>query len=330
MTSNHFISIVFVSALSLLTSGHLVAQDVIVIEREDGKQTKRTGVIVDWQGAKISLASGERTRTIDVADVKQINTQWPDQLAVARKQINENDLTSAIASLNDAKTNEERGWVKAIIGSELLQTHNGIENHKASIREFVQLYAADKSTRFFHLIPLAWSIGEQNIPPQTELSRWLTNDNDVLRLIGASWLLSRGSNSDAISELEKLTNSHDPRIAQLALAQLWRTRLLSANQTDIDRWKRQLEKIQPELRAGPLAVLAQAQNRSGNKQQAQINLMKIRILHKENKLLSAYSLYLCGNIMADLNQTDRAKAIWNELVSEFPSSQYAKLAGNKM
>ena len=88
--------------------------------------------------------------------------------------------------------------------------------------------------------------------------------------------------------------------------------------------------MNPDLLAGPLVVLAQAQNRVDQKKLAQINLMKVRILHDDKKTLAAFALYLCGNIMSKSQQNDQAAAVWQELVREFPASQFAALAGNKL
>ena len=314
----------------LVAAGSLGAQDVIVIKIDGGKVTKRTGAIVDWQGSKITLENGGRSRTIDSSAVQQIKTQWPPELATARKLVKQKDFAAAIESFEKAKSSESRSWVKSIIAAESIQAFDSIENHARSVREFLRIYVADPQTRFFRRIPLAWSVGERNVPARADLQKWLTNDNPALRLIASSWLLGRGNDSDAIAALEQLTAQKDKRIAQLALAQLWRPRLVSATQNDVDRWQRQIEKIEPDLLAGPLVVLAQAQHRVGKKELAQINLMKVRILHNDKKTLAAYALYQCGNMMSESQQPDRAAAMWRELVNDFPSSQFAALAGNKM
>ena len=315
----------------LLSADHLAAQDAVVIRRADGRETKRTGKIVEWTGTRIQLENDSgRTRSIDVSDVKRIDTRWPEELLAARELVAKHDYAGAAASYQQASKSESRGWVKAIIGAELLQVFDLSENHRQAIVEFLKLYVADGSTRFFDLIPLAWSIEEQNIPSEVELKRWLTNDNAVLRLMSASWLLSRGNNQSAVAELEKLSTNGDKRIAQLALTQLWRTRLLAASEADVERWETQIQRLQPELRAGPLILLAAAQNRNGQSRAAQVNLLKARILHPQKKLLAAYALYLCGNIMSDSKQSDRAQSVWRELITNFPTSQYAALAGNKL
>lgn len=327
----HVSSTLFLKIATLaLLAGHADAQDVVVIELENGKETKRRGVIVDWQGSKISIENAGRTRTIDMATVKQLNTTWPDALATARDFAAKNQFAEAAKEFQRAKSSETRSWVKTMIAAELLQVFDAAENHALAIREFLPIHVADAESRFFGLIPLAWSVGERNVPPIAQLKNWLANDNPVLRLIAASWLLGRGPDRPAVSALEDLTSNADTRLAQLALAQLWRKRMLSATATDVQRWQQQMERIEPQLRAGPLIVLAQAQNRTGQTELAQINLMKVRILHEDKKTLSAFALYLCGNIMSELRQTDRARTVWRELSRDFPNSQFAALAGNKM
>ena len=78
------------------------------------------------------------------------------------------------------------------------------------------------------------------------------------------------------------------------------------------------------LRAGPYYVLAAAQARLNQKQQAAINLMRIPILFPEQEALSAASLYKCAKLMHNDGQSDEAKMLWTELLQDHPESVWAK------
>lgn len=300
-------------------------QDTVVFKR-NGKSTRRTGTIVDWQGNKISMQTGSRTRTIDATHVIEIQSQWPPTLLAARESVKSHNYEHAVKQYKQTNASENRSWVQAIVSAELIQIYDATENPALAAVEFLKLYNSDPQTRFFDLIPLTWSTGPLKLPSSQQSQQWIGSSNPVEKLVGASFLLSTNSSDAVVDELERLAENADRRIAQLATAQLWRTRKSLATPVDLDRWQRQLKNILPELRAGPLVVLSDVQKRLGELEKAQINFLKIPIVHSRNKSLSAYALFQCGKIMEDNGARDKAESIWRELINVHPSSQYAELA----
>ncbi len=328
--------------VSFLVPNFVVAfQDTVVVRSNDGNGNKvRKGQITDWIGNKISLLANDRTRTIDIDSVVDVQTRWPSELTQARELISRNQYREAIASYESALSAESREWVKQIVLSELIQTLDAVESPQQTTRKFLQLYQLDKQTRFFHLIPLPWSASGLKSPAESETAKWMAAKNSLLRLLGASWQLSGTKRGQAVEVLEQLASDTDTRIAQLATAQLWRTRVLSAAPQDIERWQIQIENIDSKLRAGPLLLLAEAQQRNGMKEKAQLSLLKVPILHPEKKSLAAFALFRCGSIREDNNgdtnsqparpANGKAAAIWRELIRDHPTSQYAELARGKL
>lgn len=303
-----------------------LGQDILVIKR-DGQTTKRSGTIVDWQGKKISILTGSRTRSINSDDVVELLTVWPDELITARKSVQSKDYNTAIRQFTLALSDEKRSWVKVIILSEQIQALDAVENLSLAAVQFLKLIELDPNSRFFNLIPLSWSVGEIKPPTNEQCKTWLASDNPVALLTGASWQLQY--NSQAVDVLESLANYGDKRIAQLATAQLWRKRQSSATETDLQRWSQQMVRLPVELQAGPLIVLADVQKKLGASEQAQINLLKLPILYPQKKSLSAFALFRCGTIMDDSGTHERAVGIWRELIRDFPTSQFAEFAKGK-
>ncbi len=324
-----WVSVAIACSFGISDLNSVDAQDVLVIRRPDGRTTKRTGEIIRWQGSSITIFNGSRERTIDQNDVLELQTNWPIPLEAARHAVANRQFPRAIKSFREAIQVENREWVQAMIKSELIEVFDALENPAAAAKLFLQIYDADSQTRFFPLIPLSWSIGELKPPSSVQSNQWMKSKNPAVQLIGASWQLSVNQNQ-AVAVLESLAVDLDKRIAQLATAQLWRTRSQSATKVDVDRWSRQLNRIEPTLRSGPLVVLGMAQKRLDQHDQAKINLLKVPILFPQKKSLCAFALFQCGTIMDDGKHRDQAVSVWRELIQDFPTSQYAEFARGKL
>ena len=124
------------------------AEDVIILKR-DGRITKRTGQIVDWQGKRISIVLGSRTRSVNSDDVIELQTKWPSELVEARKSVRANNFPNAIRQFEFALANEKREWVKAIVLAEQIQALDAVENVASAADKFLRLYRLDPDTRFF-------------------------------------------------------------------------------------------------------------------------------------------------------------------------------------
>ena len=273
----------FLGVLIFLTvfPASALAEDVVILKR-DGRTTKRVGKIVDWQGKRISIATGSRTQTVNSDEVIELQTQWPEALIEARQTMLAKDFNLAIRQFITAMAKEQRSWVQTIILAEQIQALDAIENLALASEQFLKLYSLDPNSRFFNLIPLSWSIGENKPPSKAQCEKWLASKNPVALLLGASWQLQ--TNSRAVDVMESLTSHQDKRIAQLAVTQLWRMRQSSATPVDLERWNRQMVKIPVDLQAGPLIVLASVQKKLGAGEKAQINLLKLPILYPQKKI----------------------------------------------
>jgi len=82
---------------------------------------------------------------------------------------------------------------------------------------------------------------------------WLDSDQTALQLLGAGWSLTTEKNQQkrAAETLDQLAGDLDPRIRNLATAQLWRLRTrLSPKQ--IKQWERIVAGMESENRAGAM------------------------------------------------------------------------------
>ena len=306
-----------------------IGQDVVVLKSDDGKMTKRNGIIVDWKGNELSLKTRTRTRQIDAQRILDINTNWPAELLTARKLMQQGKFRQALPELKRASENESRPWVLQIISAERVQCLDATDQTDEALLEFLRLYKQDSQTRFFELIPLPWLLAKP-YPAEARFGRkLLESKNALLALISSSLMLVGSHRDEARQRLEQLATDSDSRIAQLATTQLWRDEWLQANDQTLQRWSRQITSLPAGLRAGPLVVLAQAYDRTGDPDSAMINFMKLPILHPEKKSLSALALFRSSEILQDRGQKKLAASLRQELLRNYPTSQFAERARQK-
>lgn len=294
-----------------------------VITRKPGaeKTVKRRGRIVDWRGGALTLEFNGRQREIDNAEIVQLQTAWGDSYQAGQSELRQGRTKLAIEQFGYAIEKETRPWARRIIRSHLVEAYLAVEQPEDAVKQFLEIVAEDPQTRFLHLAPLPWAGSGNALVQQAE--KWIEARQQVVQLIGASWLLAGPKRSQAIKQLEELSRDIDPGVRSLAIAQLWRTRAsVSAKQTEV--WGSLVEKMPRQLRAGPLLVLADAQSKCQKTDQALLNLMRIPILYPEHRSLSAVALYRCASLLNNKGQAKESKAILHELTTKYPETLWAQ------
>lgn len=298
--------------------------DVVVTRRKNSEQTlNRKGTIVQWKGMSLTISSDGIEREIDNDQIIEIQTNWSDEYRSGLAETNAGKTQIAIVKFQEALKIESRPWAQRIIRAKLVDTLQSIEKHASAVDQFLQIVREDPQTRFLHLAPLPWT-GSSNSLDQFAV-QWIESRDSVTQLIGASWLLGGTERDRGIKMLEELSNDIDPGIKNIAIAQLWRTRVnVSAKQVKV--WQDIVDRMPPELRAGPYLVLADAQARAGLTEMAIVNWMRIPILYPEQKTLSAAALYRSGSLLHNKGQTKQAQSLLNELVTHYPQTIWAQQA----
>ncbi len=319
------IGIAICALVANLEQPGLAQVDTVVTRSENSETTaKRRGVITDWTGSTLSLQSDTRTREIDNDRIVEIQTTWNADYLLGKQLLGNGKTSEAAAKLRLALTGETRPWAQTIIRSELVRAMSAAGDDAAAIEEFARIVAVDPQTRFLYLIPLPWSGSVGNASVEKLAQSLLTSSEPALQLIAASWLTSGAERAKAIQILEKLAKDYEPGIAALAAAQLWRTEIATADETKVSTWQKRILQMPNSLRAGPYYVLASAQARLNQNQEAAINFMRIPILYPEQVALCAASLYKCARILHNDGHTNEARTLWTELLQEYPESVWAQ------
>ena len=319
-------SILFAFGVCVVSPAISSAQnpDVVILNRKDSDQTtKRTGEIVQWEGLSLTLRSNGRDREIDNDQIVSIETSWPDDYQKGINALAQGNATAAISLLGSALTNEDRLWAQHIIRSKLVIAYEAVDQSASAAKHFFEILKEDRNTRFLGLAPLNWTGSGTGLTQQSRT--WIQSSDPTAKLVAASWLLSSPDREQAIATLEKLTQSIQPRIKHLAIAQLWRTRT-KANSKQIKVWVGLVQKMPSSLRAGPYFVIGESQSRAGETDKAVINYLKARILFPENQTLAAAALYRSATLLNNKGQTKEARSLLNELVANYPQTLWAKQA----
>ena len=296
--------------------------DTVVTQRKsDAPPVTRKGTITQWIGDSLTINSKGVEREIDNDTIIKFETVWGDNYNQGVQELESGNPSFAIVQFEEALSNETRPWAKLIIRTQLIEAYQSIEKYADAIRHFEAILREDPQTRFLPLAPICWT-GTGTVMANT-ISRLGNSRDSFLQLIGASWMLSSPQRNTGIQILQTLSGDIDPRIKNIAIVQLWRTRL---NVTDkqIKPWEKTILGLPREFRAGPYLVLAEAQSRVAQPQAAIANLMRIPILFPEQKSLVAAALYRVGNLLDNQGKSELAQSIFNELITLYPQTVWAK------
>ncbi len=299
-------------------------EDVVVIRGNDPNKTQKLkGTIVEWIGNRLTIQQRGRERDVTADEILSVQTIWGNDVDSARLLAGQGQFASAIERYKNAASQETRPWARTIINSELVQACTAIDNHGEAIATFGSILGRDPETRFMYLTPLPWT-GTANaaaMQPQAEI--WIEASQPVVQLIGASWLLTGPRSADATSRLEQIAAGDNANLAALATAQLWRTVINRADESRVARWEQQIARMPRAMRAGPLYLLGSARGQINQTDEAVLDLMRVRILHREQHSLAAAALYKSATLLQNAGQDEQANTLRRELVTEYPDSVWA-------
>jgi tetratricopeptide (TPR) repeat protein len=322
---------VFVAAF-LVVPRDTAAADTVIVRTTDGQNQRRvTGTVVDYTGELLRLQhpSGREekfpsSRIVDVAG------DWTKNHQEANRLFAEGDYEQAEPRYRVALRDEDRRWVRRRVLAQLTWCYRHLGQTDKAVKAFLPLYRDDAKTLYFDAIPLTWTSRQPEVGLANVAGTWMKDDGSAARLIGASWSLSSSRRAEAIQVLRRFAADPDPRIVFLAEAQLWRTKVTTVNQQDINRWRQRIEVMPARIRGGPYYVLGQALARHAQHEQAALAFMKAAILHKHQRDLAPHALLAAGRELETIEQGNEAAGLYREILVDYASSQAASEAGTRL
>ncbi|MBI3465405.1 MAG: hypothetical protein HY000_20470 [Planctomycetes bacterium] len=330
-----------VLVLMFVAAPTMSAEDAVYFSSPDREsaRTKITGEVVELTGTEVRIRSpggGERKFPADRV-VEVVTKRTPEQLA-GNALLAEGEYQQALSKFRAALAdgNEQRGWVRREIVAQIVRCYMGLGQTTAASDAFLNLVRSDPATRSFDCIPLAWLPAQASQELQSAAQKWLKHEESnstataTARLLGASHLLATPQRDVAVAELQRLAGNDDVRIAALAKAQLWNSRLATAAEGDLRKWSTAIEQMPELVRAGPYFVLGRALARKQRFEQAATTLLRVPILYPADRELAARSLVEAGACLQQLQQSQEAGSLYREVLDRHRASAAAAEAQTRL
>lgn len=306
-------------------------QDVIEVQHPRAESTvKRRGEIRGWEGTALTLQTNGREESIPNEIIVRIETAWSEDYLAGQRLLEERQFAAAVQPLAKAAAAESRPWAASIIRADLVRALSASGNDFEAVQQFLLILDRDPETRFMEFAPLAWDSAMVDAPFAALAQQCLTSPKPNIQLLGASWLLGTAERVTAVELLGKLKQDIRPEIAHLAAAQLWRGEVPRATRTQVDSWLRQVERMPPGLRAGPLLITGMAYARLEEADRALLALLELPILHPNDYRLAATGLSRAAALLATGGDAGSAQRLWNELTQRFPGTRWATEADTQI
>ncbi len=313
----------------------VAAQDTLYYSSDPAGQgyTKLEGRVIDYSGQELLFEPlGATVRQIPAEHVLRIDTQFDPRKAQADEAFAQGDFSlarSLYASAREAESDPARRWVRELLTARLVWCYRANGSMEAAGEEFLGLVPRGRTTPYFDCIPLAWSARGPHAGLERAADNWLRReDSPAAQLMGASHLLS--TRPEVLARLQRLATSADPRVAQLALAQTWRSSRATVDERRLTTWQTTIERMPESLRGGPYYALSLAWANSQNWSEAAMAAMRVPVLYPSHRALSARALVDSGRYLERLNQPEQALGLYREALARYPKARAAAEAKSRM
>lgn len=289
--------------------------------KEGGATTAVRGEITEIMGGQVRVRRADgKEDVVPWARVRKIQTSWPEQADLGDRRLAEGKYEQAVEAYRAASSADARVWVKREMAARACGALRELSQIKKAGELFLSLYRADPLMIQLEVIPLAWTTVEPDNELESLASQWLAvEDSPAAVLLGASWRIALGKHQGVQEPLQRLTTYRDSRIALLAESQLWRLRLATAAESDVESWERVVRRMSPTLRAGPYYVVGQAWAKLEQHDRASLAWMRIPIEFPLQRGLAAKSLELAAEQLELAQLPDQANQLRRERAERFSS-----------
>jgi tetratricopeptide (TPR) repeat protein len=319
----------FVCCICLNAAPQVLAEDTIWLRSTGTTQRiyAHQGTIADYTGETLSLESGTR---FPAERVMRVDSTWTASKQAGDTALAEHDFAKALTFYQRSLREETRRWVRRMILVRMVECYRDSGKLDVAAAAFLALLKDDPTTRHFDAIPLTWYSASDVRVDATKARGWLGSKDATTRLIGASHLLNSSDRRAALEVLDALSILPDTRIALLAQAQIWRTRIAASKPHEPPQWAAAIAKLPEPLRSGPSFVVAGAFAHHKQPKRAAELYMRVPILHEKQYHLAAQSLWEASRQFAALDRTKDAERALREIVKQYGRSPIAESAEQKL
>ncbi len=309
------------------------AADVVEMVGTSGVIQRLQGVIVDVTGKGVVLQGLDgSSREIPCEKVIRIETRYSASYHESQRLLREGHINEAISLLEKARAEESRAWVRREMTAQIVRLLQASERYGDAAREFLTAdFASDSGSPYWACIPLVW-FPEMSLASETQnAAAWMRATSPVAQLLGASFLLDGPHGAEAVAVLKRLQLVPQREIALMAVTQLWRREVQTADKATIEQWEKLSEDLPKLLRPGPCYLIATAWRAQGDMERAMLAYLKPPILWPENRRIAARCLWEAASLWAkhqadagEIPPQSRADVLYQELAKAYPESPWAR------
>jgi tetratricopeptide (TPR) repeat protein len=320
---------------SALLAGRGAAEDRVTIRPPDSAGLMVVpGDVVQYDDQTLTLRSksGVAVQTYSTRDVVAVETYRTPGHQAGLEALQAGRTDEALAQFLKGLETEQRRWVREDLLAALIRCHQRQGDLAQAAARFVEIVMAEPRTRHWDLAPLVW--GPETISPELQAAarRWLTQKSEGVRLLAASMLLTDPA-TNTKADMEQLARSSDPYVGSLARAQLWRLTLQTppgASPQQLDRWRREIERMPESIRGGPWYLLGQAWLQQSGWDEGSAALLRTFIAHAGNEPLAARAGLDAAFALDRLQRQEEAAAVYREVAERFGGTAFAAEARSQL
>ena len=302
-------------------------QDTVHVSSSSGSSGHSTfkGRVAEYSGRGLILDTPDGgRRTFPAERILRIETYQTQARQDADGLFDKGQFAPAAALYETARKEEKRDWMRRQIMAQLVWCHRATGELERAGGEFRVVVWEDANSPYLSCIPLAWTAGQPPGRLERAAKTWLDLQREpAMVLLGASHLLSTAARAAALDRLKQLAATAEPPVNQLALAQTWRTSVVTANARQLAAWEDTIRRTPEPLRAGPYHVLGQGWARQQNWEQAALALMRVPVLYRRHHVLAARSLLDAGQSLEKLGRRRQAARLYDEVLGDFAQTPSA-------
>ena len=318
---NRYLNGLRVLAIAVCWTSAAFCQDTVQVSNSTGAGGYATfkGQVADYTGSGLVLGTPDgRQRTFPADRILQIDTYHTQARLDADGLFEKGQFAPAAALYQQAQKEEKRPWMRRQIMAQLVWCHRATGQLQIAGVEFRSVVWEDANSPYLSCIPLTWIAGQPSGPLEQAATGWLNLEKEpAMVLLGASHLLSTAARGVALDRLKRLAASAQPPVNQLALAQTWRTSVVTADARQLAAWEDTIRQMPEPFRAGPYYVLGLGRARQNDWEGAALALMRVPILYRRHHVLAARSLLDAGQSLEKLDRQRQAVRLYDEVLGDF-------------
>lgn len=287
--------------------------------------------VLDYTGDAIVLriATSKTERRFPASHVVSVKTPRMATHERGLEHLRKNEFEQAESSLTQALTDEPRRWVQREIQAAITGCFLRQSRYVEAGLQFKKLYLGDPETRHIRIIPLVWADTAINEETRTTAAAWLEDREAVLRLIGASLLLTDVNYGESAQDtLRALAQEPGQRLRLLAGWQEWRLKQRTNQVTDLElaRHETLVEELEKELRPGPWFLIGQAHLIRQEFDLAAAAFLRLPLTHDSDHPMTPQAMFNAARALEQIGFRRQALHLDQEVIDRYAWSPSASLS----